>query len=121
MVIFSLLKLKSYIYIPYCYSYTPVAVHFINEPEDTTIEEGGVAKFNCTYTGTTDSPYWKINGRLYPTDLLPINHSYYRQMLIFEYVQLSDNGTQYQCVFVGKRSRIATLYVYPTNEGKNIT
>ena len=97
-----------------------MTVHFINEPEDTTIEEGGVAKFNCTYTGTTAFPYWRINGRLYPSDLLPSDHSYYRQMLIVQDVQLSDNGTQYQCVFISKRSKIATLYVDPLNEGKRI-
>ena len=75
--------------------------------------EGGVAMFNCSYSGTTVLPFWSINGILYPIDRLPSNHSYVRQRLIVSDVQLSDNGTQYQCVFITIRSNIGTLYVIP--------
>ena len=91
-------------------------IQFIEEPEDATVHEGGVATFTCAYSGTSSYPNWNINNVSYSVTELPSGHSYDRPILRVENVQLSDNGRQYQCDLFRIMSRIATLYVIP-NQG----
>ena len=87
-------------------------------PEDVTVNEGGTASFPCWVTGTTDLPFWYINDFIYTIQFFPPRHYYSNNTLLVLDVQLSDNGTTYQCSLHVASSRIGVLTV-ATISGKN--
>ena len=89
----------------------------IREPEDIQVTVGETAYFNCVYTGSSDYPIWYINHAFYNRLGYPPRHSYNSddQVLELSNSQLSDNGSTYQCGFLGLLSRIATLTVLHQN------
>ena len=80
-------------------------------PEDITVHEGGCATFQCKYTGTTSIPFWYIGGALHTIEDLPNRHHYLNRSVTVCDVQLSDNQTEYQCVFFNAFSSTGTLTV----------
>ena len=86
-------------------------IQLTSQPEDVTVPIGGTARFNCTYQGTTEVPFWSIGSIVYPIDRLPDRHVYMNQVLIVTNVLASDSGKTYQCSFFEPESRIATLTV----------
>ena len=79
--------------------------------EDVTVREGESATFNCTVSGSSDTPSWIIDGVTYTSSQLPPRHSYLRPQLRVSNVNISDNGTTYQCLVIPVLSDIATLTV----------
>ena len=78
-----------------------------------TVAEGDSATFNCTITDSTDALDWIIDGSYYSSEGLPPRHSYLNSMLTVSNVNVSDNGTTYQCVLIPFESDVATLTVVP--------
>ncbi len=87
-------------------------------PADVTVEEGASAAFPCFYTGTSDVPFWYIDGDVHSFRNLPSRHSYSNQSLTIFDVQLTDNGTTYQCSFFVTSSDTGILTVIPSPVGK---
>ena len=91
------------------------AIEITQGPQDVTVEEGQSASFPCFYNGTPDIPTWIISGFYYLHVGFPDRHTYSNQIMTVHDVQVSDNGTTYQCGFVVINifSSIATLTVIP--------
>ena len=89
----------------------------IREPEYIQVTVGETAYFNCIYTGSSDYPVRYINHAFYYRTGYPPRHSYKSddQVLELSNSQLSNNGSTYQCGFLGLFSRIATLTVLQQN------
>lgn len=85
----------------------------IDQPQDAYVEVGETAKFNCSHTGTSHIPWWRINGYNYPIELLPPRCYYntYNQRLILSDVRLSDNSSTYLCFFGLVSSSVGMVYV----------
>ena len=97
------------------------AIEIIRGPADVTVNEGDSAMFPCWYTGTNTVPFWYIGGFAYTRRNLPSRHYYSNKTLFVDDVQVSDNGTEYQCSFSGAASDTAILtVVIPDLGGKNI-
>ena len=96
------------------------AIEIIQGPEDVTVNEGEMAIFTCSYSGTNEFPLWFINGSSYSIQGevvgLPDRHSYSNQRITVNDVQPSDNGSTYSCSFLfsDTASGVATLTVIPT-------
>ena len=86
-------------------------IQLASGPQDVSVNEGGSTSLNCTFTGTRDVPDWIINGVTYSSSSLPPRHSWFNQRLTIINVNMSDNGTTYQCVVIPIFSGIATLTV----------
>lgn len=52
---------------------------FIDEPADVIANVGDTVQFNCAYTGSSELPYWFINGLYFPVDRLPQRHFFHIQ------------------------------------------
>lgn len=71
---------------------------FIDEPQDACIYEGNSALFRCTLAGATSTPLWKINGRIYSSTRLPINHEFNGTGLVVQNADLSISNSTYSCL-----------------------
>ena len=72
-------------------------VVFTEEPEDICVKIGIEAFFPCTYTGTSASSLWKINGRVYSSARLPVHHRLNSTGLIVDALS-SLNMFAYSCL-----------------------
>ena len=98
------------------------AITIIHGPENVTAYKCENATFPCWYNGTFSTPSWSINGTLYTTLNLPDRHYFSTKNLSLTVVevQLSDNATEYQCLFfdVSSEPGVLTVIEAPQN-GKN--
>ena len=90
------------------------AVQIILEPQNAHAPQGDTAYFNCSFIGAAVQPLWTINGKHYFSGGYPERHIYLAQWQVLEVVnvQLSDNGSTYQCHILSLPSRVAILTVY---------
>ena len=93
-------------------------MRIIEQPQDQFVDVGDTAIFNCRYTESFEIPFWIINATFYTTRSLPSRHSYRQQRLKVSNVQVSDNTSTYQCVFLEISSQVATLIVNTEDKGK---
>ena len=95
------------------------SIQILSHPQDISVPVGGIAYFNCTYSGTLAVPFWIIRERVFSIQNLPERHSYSDQALIVENVQESDNGSTYRCSFFDIQSATATLTVLVFTNGRH--
>lgn len=57
--------------------------------------------FSCTYEGSVAVPTWRINEQLYTWSSLPDRHIFNGKGLRIKNVDVSMNGTNYQCIIPG--------------------
>ena len=82
---------------------------------DTTVVQGGNARFLCGYTGQ-QSIVWIINTLYYTSTRLPKKHAIEyagSEILVVMDVDIEMNGSIYQCVAESMRSSVQHLYVLP--------
>ena len=74
-------------------------------------------RFECGYSGTTESPSWHINGiPFFVTELWP-PYSYYDSSLIISSVTAAMNNSVYNCFFdIHIISNDATLVILPYSD-----
>ena len=85
---------------------------FSTQPHNVTVTEGNEASFACSFNGSFSVPGWKINGRTYTWNTLPAKHEFTGSQLVVSDVDVSMNGSTYQC-FIGAmyQSAVGTLTV----------
>ena len=74
-------------------------VMLVDQPQNSTVCVGSQARMDCTYTGTSATPSWRINSTIYTSFGLPPHHIFNGRALIVDVVFLQDNGKTYQCFF----------------------
>lgn len=89
----------------------------VHGPESVTVKEGDFALFPCFIDGTIGEPFWCIGDGIYTIQDLPDKHSFFNWTLTVQNVELSDNGTKYQCLLNTVSSHIAILTVVEAMEG----
>ena len=82
------------------------------------LSEGSEARFGCTYNGSSLIPSWRINDIIYVWSSLPEKHVYDGHTLIVQNVDITLNGSTYQCLIPGiAQSSVGLLIVliHPTD------
>ena len=79
--------------------HAPANIQITIGPQNTTAFEGDSVLFGCIYTGTSSSPYWKIAGTTYSTNLLPRGYTSTADGIFIASVETAMNNTQYICFF----------------------
>lgn len=81
--------------------FTAEGMKFTCSPVDAFAVAESSARFCCSYIGTSDLPFLRINSTIYRPTNLPPNHYYTRNggLLVYN-VGRSMNGTTYSCVHV---------------------
>ena len=99
--------------------YCIAAVEITEHPVDVTAFVGQSVLIRCQYEGTSNYPYWIINGVLYPPlDLPPYYINVYNRGLRIPYVASFMNKTDFICSFSSDiKSKAGYLFIL----GHNIT
>ena len=75
-------------------------VTFVLQPQDTKAVVGENVFFPCTYFGTREVPHWLVNcTSTHTVSTLPSGHSHNGTGLTVHNVDISMNGSKYQCCF----------------------
>ena len=75
-------------------------VTFVLQPHDTNAVVGENVFFPCTYFGTREVPHWLVNcTSTHTVSTLPSGHSHNGTGLTVHNVDISMNGSKYQCCF----------------------
>ena len=96
------------------FAYSLAAVEFLSEPRDTTTVVGGTAEMCCSYQGSSSNPTWRIDGVIYNWyGPLPRKHTFNitTKILLIKDVDVTLNGTEYQCLLPSIQSSVGTLYI----------
>ena len=76
------------------------------------LSEGSDARFGCSYNGSSLIPSWRINDVIYVWSSLPEKHVYDGHTLIVKNVDITLNGSSYQCLIPGiAQSSVGLLIV----------
>ena len=80
------------------------SLHFIEQPRNVTVNEGGATNFSCVYNGSGGIS-WKINGTTFSLNSLPPNHRVVvvtkGESMIINDIMTELNGSTYQCILTG--------------------
>ena len=90
------------------------SINFLREPTDISVYEGESAKFDCSFTGSDEVPFWGINGTYYDYSELPPGYTISQSdfSLTIVNVNIAMNRTSLNCFIGGEESNTAFLYVY---------
>ena len=74
-----------------------------------TVLDGDDVRFSCIFEGSAIVPAWRINGEIYTWSSLPDRHTFNGKYLFIENVDVSMNGTTYQCFIPGVAQSIVGI------------
>ena len=88
------------------------SLHFIEQPRNVAVNEGGTANFSCVYNGSGVIS-WKINGSTSSQNNFPPNHRVVRltkgESMIINDIMTQLNGSTYQCILTSTSSDFTFL------------